>query len=124
MKRKMNFYGRILALKIYLKFIDPVMLIFENFLVLSYDCFFSNVFFYFNYEKNDQNWYFHERRRILRARYGKNPEGTANSLWSQDSSSRVNDQNPSIGPDQDYSFVGMAHIFDQHVDSGVGYKNY
>ena len=85
---------------------------------------FSQMFFKFNYEKNDQNWYFHERRRILRARYGKNPEGTANSLWSQDSSSRVNDQNPSIGPDQDYSFVGMAHIFDQHVDSGVGYKNY
>ena len=60
----------------------------------------------------------------MRARYGKNPEGTANSLWSQDSSSRVNDQNPSIGPDQDYSFVGMAHIFDQHVDSGDGYKNF
>ena len=31
---------------------------------------------------------------------------------------QVNDQNPTGEPEQDYSFVGMAHIFDQHVDSG------
>lgn len=71
--------------------------------------------------ENEQRWYLSERRQILRSRYGKNPGGTANSLWSQDSSLRLNDDHTydQALNEQDYSFVGMAHIFDQHVDSAV-----
>ena len=31
----------------------------------------------------DAEWYLTERKRILRAQYGKHPIGTANSQWSQ-----------------------------------------
>ena len=63
----------------------------------------------------DAEWYLTERKRILRAQYGKHPIGTANSQWSQDSS-RIADFD---AIEEDYAFAGMSHIFDQHIGSAV-----